>query len=251
MSRGSAFDKLPGGLPPGVLVEPDADYFDDPTWSHDVLWVSDERLPDAGRHWLRLFGSRAETGLYPLLLDTLEGEPERPWHAGEVSPVPVGAIDVLNGNGVLRRFWDEVASEDDGRWPGLAAPGVGVRDADEVARAVAESLAEGREWLLGLVPAERSADVLALAGWDGACEHCDLTQELSAVLRSWEDRFGVRVVAVGFDTLELSVAAPPVTFEHACQVAAEHLAFCPDRIESLEEYAKGLVEADRWSFWWD
>jgi hypothetical protein len=51
------------------------------------------------------------------------------------------------------------------------------------------------------------------------------------------------------------VAAPPATFEHALNVAAEHHAFCPDNVwqgsGSLEEYAKGLVGAERWSFWWD
>jgi Domain of unknown function (DUF4253) len=45
---------------------------------------------------------------------------------------------------------------------------------------------------------------------------------LAAVVRSWEDRFGVRVVLLGADTLEVSVAAPPVTTEHALRVAAEH-----------------------------
>ncbi len=255
MPSGSAFEKLPAGLPDGALVEPDADYFDDPTWSREVLWVSAERLPDAAERWLNLYEARADSGLYPLLLDTLEGEPERPWRAGELSPAPVGTIDVLDGNGVLRRFWDDVAEEDDGRWPGLAEPGEGAGRADDAARELVESLGRGRDWLLGLVPAVRGADALTLMGWDGPCNHTDHTQEISAVLRSWEDRFGVRVVAAGFDTLELSVAAPPVTFGHARRVAAEHLAFCPDNVwqgsGTLEEYAKALVEADRWSFWWD
>ncbi|MFD0855438.1 DUF4253 domain-containing protein, partial [Actinomadura adrarensis] len=110
-------------------------------------------------------------------------------------------------------------------------------------------------WLLGLVPAARGADTLTVAGWDGPCNHTNYTQEISAVVRSWEDRFGARVVAVGFDVLMLSVAAPPETYKHALHVAAEHLAFCPDNIRqgvgTLEEYAKGLVGADNWSFWWD
>ncbi|MFI0356544.1 DUF4253 domain-containing protein [Actinomadura sp. 9N407] len=235
---------------------PDPDYFDDPTWSREALWVSDERLPDAGRHWLQAFGSRTGTGLYPLLLDTLDGEPGRPWHGGELSPAPKGTIDVLSGNGVLRRLWDDAAAEEDGPWPGLAAAGEGEdgSDADEVARELVESLARERDWLLGLVPATRGADALTLAGWDGPCNHTNHTQEISAVLRSWEDRFGVRVVAVGFATLQVSVARPPVTFEHACQVAAEHFAFSPDNWldhGTLEEYAETIVKADRWSFWWD
>jgi hypothetical protein len=60
---------------------------------------------------------------------------------------------------------------------------------------------------------------------------------------------------VGFDTLDLSVAAPPVTIEQARHIAAEHYAFCPDNIwqggAGFEEYAADLVDADHWSFWWD
>ena len=54
--------------------------------------------------------------------------------------------------------------------------------------------------------------------------------EISAVLRDREQRFGARVVAAGFSTLLLSVAAPPTTREKALAVAAEHFAFCPDNV---------------------
>ena len=53
---------------------------------------------------------------------------------------------------------------------------------------------------------------------------------LCAVLRSWEDRFGIRVVALGFDQLLVSVATPPTTLAEARALAAEHFAFCPDNI---------------------
>lgn len=80
--------------------------------------------------------------------------------------------------------------------------------------------------------------------------------ELSAVLRSWEDRFGARLVAAGFDTLRLSVAAPPLSAEHALRVAAEHFALCPDNVwqgsvETLAEYAAELEDLNMWTFWWD
>jgi hypothetical protein len=124
--RESPFDLLPEGLPSGRLITPEQS-------RRPVLWVSDEPLPDAGPQWARLFALHERTGLYPLLLDTLRGEPGRPWHDGELDPpLPVSAIDMLSGEGVLRRFWDQVVPEpaegaDDaepsGPWPGLAPPG--------------------------------------------------------------------------------------------------------------------------------
>lgn len=105
---------------------------------------------------------------------------------------------------------------------------------------------------LGLVPAARGADALSLCGWTGPVNHAH-TEKISALVRSWEDRFGARVVMVEFATLHLSIAAPPVTQEHALAVAAECLAFCPDSIEHGEfvNYATELIGEKSWSFWWD
>jgi hypothetical protein len=75
------------------------------------------------------------------------------------------------------------------------------------------------------------------------------------VLRDWEERFGARVVGVGFDTLYASVAAPPATDDEALRVAAEHYAFCPDNITqgpgSLSQYARHILGQPGWAFWWD
>ncbi|GAA4099490.1 DUF4253 domain-containing protein [Actinomadura miaoliensis] len=248
MSRGS-LNELPDGLPAGKLITPeDAD--------RPALWVSDERLPDAGRHWLRLYDLRHETGLYPLLLDGMANDPSRPWHDGELWPEPVGAIDALDAGDVLEKKWNSVTEDSQagplsGPWPGLAPPGKTDVDADTVARRHAQGSDSS---LLGLVPADRGADALTVVGWDGPCNHIS-TDKISAVIRTWEDRFGVRVISVGFDILRLSVAAPPTTIEHARQIAVEHHALCPDNIwqgvGDFEEYAKFLVGAESWWFWWD
>ncbi|GGV57859.1 hypothetical protein GCM10010245_90970 [Streptomyces spectabilis] len=108
--------------------------------------------------------------------------------------------------------------------------------------------APGGETWPGLAPAQRSA-----ADPD---EHAAAVS-FAAVVRSWEDRFGVRVVGVGFATLHLSVAAPPLCLEDARVLAAEHLAFCPDVLgqaphpHTLAAYAEHLVDAGAWNFWWD
>lgn len=314
----SPLDILPADLPPGRLVQPDPEFAEDKWTDRPVLWVSDETVDSEVliRQWSRFYAARHETGLYPLLLQGLNGQPERPWHVGELSPLPVGAIDALTVSGVLRRFWSEVelladdadenpenpdprlgeedlaggglaedVGERDGAgvgrpgggltavdgvehdvvtpvrppydgWPGLA-PAHEIADAaapDEAALACVTHYAELADQYLGLVPAPRGADALSLCGWDGPCNHGH-TQEISAVIRSWEDRFGVRVVVVGFDTLILSVAAPPATVAQARHIAAEHHAFCPDNIlqggQDFEEYARSLVGEPRWYFWWD
>lgn len=109
---------------------------------------------------------------------------------------------------------------------------------------------------LGLVLSTRGADALAEVGWSGPANYDNDTASFSAVVRDWEDRFGARVVAVGFATLHLSVAEPPRTLQNALIVAAEHFAFCPDTIwqgrhQSLEAYAEDLIDLNCWEFWWD
>ncbi|GAB3165053.1 hypothetical protein GCM10027059_22160 [Myceligenerans halotolerans] len=108
----------------------------------------------------------------------------------------------------------------------------------------------------GLIPADKGADALTLAGWGGPCNHTNDTELISAALRSWDERFGARVVGIGTETLWLSVAHPPQSLEHALAVTLEHFAFCPDNLwqgshETIDEYAESLIGMNAWTFWWD
>ncbi|MFD8637776.1 DUF4253 domain-containing protein [Streptomyces sp. NPDC059656] len=91
----------------------------------------------------------------------------------------------------------------------------------------------------------------------GPRNHDNDTAKISAVLHDWEHRLGTRVVAVGFDTLHLGVAAPPVSEPDALLVSAERFAFCPDNVRqgrrpyTLTAYADRITGAHRWDFWWD
>jgi Domain of unknown function (DUF4253) len=77
-------------------------------------------------------------------------------------------------------------------------------------------------------------------------------EEIAAVVRSWQHRFGARLCALGFGTIGLAGAWPPQSVEHAQRVAAEHFAFCPDlRMTTFSEYAGSLVGNRVWNFWWD
>lgn len=108
---------------------------------------------------------------------------------------------------------------------------------------------------LAVVPVSRPADIPATLGWLGAGNYLYDLACMSAVLRSWEDRFGAVLVHMDSATLLLSVAAPPSTREECLGVAAEHFAFCCDvdgeDPRPLRVYAQGLHGAQRWRFWRD
>ncbi|CCH31724.1 DUF4253 domain-containing protein [Actinosynnema sp. NPDC047251] len=250
-------------LPPGRLVVPEDE-------ERPVLWLSD--APPRLDLWRRLRAEHPESGLWPLMLEPLHDNEEfRPWGVGELATAGMSSPDGHDAEALLSRWWAGHTSgespEDDQRgltapfgrqWPGLAAPSAGTADpgaeADDVAEVLGSVLDSMR---LGLVAAGRGADALTAVGWTGPVNYTGDTAEISAVVRGWEDRFGARVVGVGFATLYLSVANRPATMEDALRVAAEHFAFCPDnfwqgrRSETLTTYAERLLSDEGWTFWWD
>ncbi|GAA2905138.1 DUF4253 domain-containing protein [Streptomyces mexicanus] len=234
-------------LPPGVLL----DATEDGPWHEPLLWYAG-RSASPG-NWSALGAPASRAGLLPVLLEVggSQGGPEE-WVLlpGETSyPGDHDAEDVL------ATYWEECAAPDLGPWPGLAGA-LPLTAAPEVRAAeVADSLTTERPWLkdprLALVPARRSADIPAALGWTGPLNHDDDVARPCAVLRSWEDRFGIRVVALGFDHLTVSVAAPPTGRDEALALAAEHFAFCPDAVDRPETYADRLLGEPAWHFWWD
>jgi hypothetical protein len=93
-------------------------------------------------------------------------------------------------------------------------------------------------------------------------EACGL--RISAVLRSWEARFGARLLGTGSDVaLRVLIERPPATLEAATAVAAEHFAFAAEcRVtggwypgdhgaRSVGELAECLAGSPLWRFWWD
>src|SRR5258708_12913502 len=73
---------------------------------------------------------------------------------------------------------------------------------------------------IGLVPASRAAEVLALMGHDTINRDSD-PRPLAAVLRSWEDRFSATLLEVGFAHIRLLAERPPRTLPDAQPPAAE------------------------------
>ncbi|WP_418959759.1 DUF4253 domain-containing protein [Streptomyces tritici] len=240
-------------LPPGRLV----DMTLDGPWHEPLLWYAD--TPAGPGSWSKLGGPAARAGLLPVLVDAAgaHGGPEH-W---ELIPGEVSYPGDHDPETVLAECWEACADEGE-EWLGLCAgrPAAGAETGARAAGTAEALAAECPAWFkdprLALVPARRSADVPAAIGWAGPLNHENDVARLCAVLRSWEDRFGIRVVGLGFDVLVVSVAAPPVSLPEAEELAAEHFAFCPDNVwqrgpGTLEAYARGLVGEHVWTFWWD
>ncbi|MDG4798003.1 DUF4253 domain-containing protein [Micromonospora sp. WMMD1082] len=253
---------LPVPLPPGRTVRGDEGAAQRPT-----LWRSDDPAPTG--LWPRWHAAHQHSGLWPLLLDGQGGGPS-PWYdGGEFWPQSGSSPAAHDPERLLAGWWAALTAPYDGDderltapygrdWPGLAAPAEPRVSPERHADHWGEQLALAQPAMrLGLVAAGRGSDALTVLGWQGAVNHTNDTAKLSAVLRSWEDRFGVRVIGVGFAELYLSVAAPPTGTAEALRVAAEHFAFCPDNVWqgqrpcTLAGYADRLVGAPTWAFWWD
>ena len=232
-----------------------------------ALWLSAE-FDDAPAAWLALTDRLDGSGLVPLLLSALEGQPERPWVAGELAPEDPDVVDGLELTEVFAELWDGGVPDQDedpeettellapfGRkFPGLAPATSRLADAGELELAAA-TVTVDRPAGVGLVRAGRPADALVSAGWHGAANILDSPAPLALVLRSWEERFGARLMHLGFDTMALLVERPVPDADEAFSVAAEHFAFCTDNITqgqgSIADYAEELPGATSWWFWWD
>ncbi len=246
------------GLPPGSLI----DHTQEGPWPQPALWSADDIADSAP--WPQGLPS----DLRPVLFQ--DGEEQGQWWKFALDPVTASDPNGHDAATVLASLWADAVSESDdeddeddtlapfdSEWPGLA-PGRAT-DIDPDARAAevaADMFALGLlpSPRLVLVPVSRSADAPAAIGWTGPAGYEPTV--LRAVLRSWEDRFGARLVALSADRMDLSVASPPRTTAEALAVAAEHFAFCPDNIwqgyDTMSAYAEeALIGKVHWTFWWD
>ena len=240
-----------------------------------VAWATAEPVPDAGRVWAALSQAHPQSGLVPFLLDGIAGSTERPWDKQEFGdPDDVTGLDDLDAAVVLREQWqhqtteydsydeeDEEYQDDDfargvaeavapfsrRQFPGLAPAEDHQLGADQ-ADQVLGRLGPAR---VGLVPASRPANVLPRLGWNEALD----TAPIAAVLRSWEDRFGARLLRVGFAQISVLAQRPPRTLESAQRLAAEQWAFCSEcageGLHDVPRITASLMSSPIWTFWWD
>lgn len=216
-----------------------------------MLWVSDKLRAETAARWRQLYLERDYTGLFPLFLRGLGPSyddifHDRPWRSGELAPATGDEVAAIDVEALLARAWQRPGR---GAWPGLAPELPVLVDPDECAMDLADHM---RPAMLGLVPADCGSAALAACGWRGA-ESVAGPAELAAVVASWEVRFAVTVLEVGFASLTLAVAAPPTRTAEAELVAYEHLAVAPVSIETGEgdDYVESLVDSPVWRLRWE
>ena len=169
-------------------------------------------------------------------------------------PVRLGAVQLPEGKRI---------SEGDGAPPRLWATRGPVRDAGRVWQALSDMHPD-----IGLVPI-----LLAFLNpwadwgrpWDNGelgprCDLAEAPELLSAVLRSWEDRFGAVLVEVGFNHIRLLARRPPRTLRDAQAVAAELWPICSEfwpidrpgtAVCEIGSIAECILDIPIWSMWWD
>lgn len=235
-----------------------------------VAWITREPVPEAGLVWKALSDAWPQTGLVPFLLGHLPNEPSRPWDTEEFwdDPVGVGEIDRMRAEAQLESLWHSKTHDYRGnpledpyidaelapfsrQFPGLA-PATDAELTGEQVTGILDSLGPRR---LGLAPAQRPADVPPLIAWQAGNRYFRDAAPVAAVLRSWEDRFGATLLAIGFDEISLLAARPPRTIGHAQRIAGEHWAFCDEcggkGMRDIREITDQLLKSPIWTFWWD
>jgi hypothetical protein len=254
-------------LPPGTRL--DGGDNDGP-----LLWATSAPVPNAGRVWHELTEMHPATGLVPILLGFLDGGQEgRPWDAGELDDrCSLALVDQLDAAAVIAQSWaDSVPVEEEfdddpelaamlapygAQFPGLARG----QDKELTEAELARALSFFGAARIGLVPASRPADVLALAGYNGTVNRYGTPEVLSAAMRSWEDRFGAVLVEVGFAYIRLLAKRPPRSWPDAQAVAAELWSLSDEfwlidrddrAVHEVGTIAQSVLEAPVWSLWLD
>ena len=204
-----------------------------------TFWATDQPTSQAVRLAARLAAAFPRTGLWPVLWIPDNGGPGDyvPGLPGSFAPVysvgeAVARVDRLNPEAVLKRSWARYGP------PHTAFAGLAHGNLTAAPRRVAadpfgtfistfpsdETPING--WVLMLVPCNRPADAIGITGLQQSEVMSDVA--IDAVVRSWEERFGAIVTAVGPGVLALVVDRPPTNADDVRRLAAEQLALAPD-----------------------
>jgi hypothetical protein len=135
-------------------------------------------------------------------------------------------------------------------------------DFDPEAAAPMHSLAVGfdhrgkerDEIWIATVDAEHSWELPLKLGY-GAWNSCPGPEEHALVAKYWALKYGAEIAAVTSDTVEFTVARPPVSKEACDELAKEMFVYCTDIVDqgvgSVPTLSKCVEGSTVWFFWWD
>lgn len=105
-----------------------------------------------------------------------------------------------------------------------------------------------------LLPIKNSWEAPAFLRW-GNWNACPPAEYHVAALREWHNRFGVDLVGINGDTMNLKTKTRPEDREQAVALARDMYGYCPDIVDqgvgSIAVLAAGLMTWDWWYLWWD
>lgn len=224
-----------------------------------AIWAAPEHLEQPRDTVTALQAAFPETGLWPILTYG-RGEVAYPWgEPAEFWSGPSGIPVSDDGAAILYARWRANYGDDldldEWReplrpWPGILTP-ESPGTIDDVTP-VGGPQAWREEGQLVLVPAARPADVFLTLG-PSAFNDRPGHEESTAVLRSWEDRYGAVPLRFSGDRLDLGLRRPPRTTTETRALAIEMMAFSGDAFNSVEwdELFETMRGERLIMFWWD
>jgi Domain of unknown function (DUF4253) len=171
------------------------------------------------------------------------------WIAPGTEPVPpVGGGRRLSPEETRALLSQQRIGAEDGEWPSGPLPPLGLTVAGR---------SDGDPFPtvhIVLVPTQDWTEIPAYLRWGGWNE-CPEPEVHVAALRSWRDRYGVELIGLSHDVMNLRTARRPATREEAMALAREQYAYCNDIVDqgtqTLAPLAAYLMEHEWWFFWWD
>ena len=252
-------------LPPGHGLVPDRRFTPAHARLPAVAWISNFPVANVGELWVQLSRRFARTGLWPLIFEDFEHDGFADWHqiVGTPETRYVERVDVAALE--RRAYRQQVHTLDRGYIGSLAAPygdtfpGLAPPPTGPTYPTAPEDVAKPEHGWLALVAVTRPADVVAALGWSGVANYDAFSHigpsDISAILRSWETRYGAVPVLMSADGLVLGVRHPPSTQDEALRAAAERVAACSDQPfqneDGLRDDARHLLGHIDWFCWWD
>jgi Domain of unknown function (DUF4253) len=178
----------------------------------------------------------------------LEKNPNMPLPT-EIVVGPDGQHKTLSHEETLAHMLEKPREPPIGDWPEHPDEMPGVTVVSDILKGTLLALVR-----IALIPTDDWTTIPAYLRWGGWNE-CPAPEYHVAAFRSWRDRYGVELVGLSFDTLNLTVARPPETRGKAMALAHEQYVYCSDIIDqgtqTYSVLAASLMNGGWWYFWWD